>query len=240
MTEIINIYCDESGHLLKDNQNIMVIGGVYCQKNKKNEIFKQIRDIKEKHGLKRNAELKWNKVSKSKDAFYCDIVDYFFNNDFLGFRAIFLDKKDIKLYGKNLDEAYYYIYSKMLNRIFESNKQYNIYIDIKDTLGHQKLKNLKQVCNKLQSKAAYNTELVNNIQEVRSHEVELVQLADFLIGAVGYINRQVEDKSNITKLKIAARLKELTGYELTSSTFDKEHKFNLFKLEPDNEGMLWS
>ena len=46
-----NIYCDESCHLQNDNSNVMVLGAVWCLKEKKREIFKRLRNIKEEHGL---------------------------------------------------------------------------------------------------------------------------------------------------------------------------------------------
>lgn len=78
---------------------------------------------------------------------------------------------------------------------------------------------------------------MQKIQEVRSHEVELIQLSDLLIGAVSYINRGLQ--SNPTKLELIDLIKKKTGYSLTVSTFLKESKFNLFHWEPQKEVMIW-
>lgn len=53
MDSIYNIYCDESCHLEHDNEKAMVIGGVWCPRNKKDEIFRRIREIKAEHNLNR-------------------------------------------------------------------------------------------------------------------------------------------------------------------------------------------
>ena len=89
----------------------------------------------------------------------------------------------------------------------------------------------------IQTRKEYSYKLVKKIQEVRSHEVELVQLADLLIGAVGYVNRKLN--SNQAKINLINSIKQKSGYSLTTSTFLKESKFNLFHWEPQKETMIW-
>ena len=48
----------------------MVIGAVYCPKNKVREITNNILDLKNKYGIGKYCELKWTKVSKSKEEFF--------------------------------------------------------------------------------------------------------------------------------------------------------------------------
>ena len=68
--------------------------------------------------------------------------------------------------------------------------------------------------------------MVKRIQQVRSHEVELIELADFLTGAVCYHNRGLN--GNTAKLQIIERLKQKSGYSLVRSTLYKEDKVNIF------------
>ena len=49
MSELYNVYCDESCHIQHDGNDIMVIGGVFCPKSKAKKINKEIRRIKEKY-----------------------------------------------------------------------------------------------------------------------------------------------------------------------------------------------
>ena len=88
-----NIYCDESCHLPNDSSSTMVLGGIWCLKDKKKEIFKRLREIKTKHGLSENFEVKWNKISPAKQDFYMSLIDYFFDDDDLHFRAIVVNKE---------------------------------------------------------------------------------------------------------------------------------------------------
>ena len=108
-----NIYCDESCHLQNDNSNVMVLGAVWCLKEKKREIFKRLRNIKEEHGLSSSFEIKWNKVSPAKTAFYRHLIDYFFDDDDLHFRALVVPDKSIlnhEKFNQSHDDFYYKMY----------------------------------------------------------------------------------------------------------------------------------
>ena len=63
MTQVFNVYCDESCHLEHDHQTIMVLGAIWCPLEKTREIARSIRHIKDRHGLGRVFEIKWTKVS---------------------------------------------------------------------------------------------------------------------------------------------------------------------------------
>jgi len=93
MTEVFNVYCDESCHLENDGQTAMVLGAVWCPLDKTREIAVRLREIKRKHGLPASFEVKWTKVSSSKQAFYLDLMDYFFDDNDLHFRALICRKK---------------------------------------------------------------------------------------------------------------------------------------------------
>ncbi len=225
-----NIYCDESCHLEHDGEKAMTIGGVWCPESKKDEIFKRIREIKVEHNLSPKFEIKWNKVSPGQLAFYMDIINYFFDNSDLHFRVIVVpDKKELnhEQFHQTHDDFYYKLYFDMLKTIFEPGYDYNIYLDIKDTRGQKKVDKLHEVlCN---SKYDFKSEMIKKVQQVRSHEVELVALADLLIGAISYLYR--EKVTSDAKLKLIERIKLLSGYNLTSSTLYRESKFNVFIWE---------
>ena len=78
MSQTYNVYCDESCHLEHDNQKAMVLGGIWCPTDKVKEISVRIREIKKRHHLKSDFEVKWTKVSPAKQQFYLDIAGLFF------------------------------------------------------------------------------------------------------------------------------------------------------------------
>lgn len=227
MSQIYNIYCDESCHLENDKQKAMVLGAVWCPADEAQNIFKRIREIKEIHGINKFAEIKWSKISPSKHLFYQNLIDYFFDNTDLHFRCLVIpdkNKLNHEVYKQTHDQWYYKMYFDMIKTIISPDEQYNIYIDIKDTKGEEKKKKLHEVlCN---NQYDFDRSIIKKIQLVRSHEIELQQLADLLIGAVSYFHRELKDSE--TKIKLIKRIKEKSGYGLDRSTFFKEEKFNIF------------
>jgi len=92
---VFNIYCDESCHLPNDGQTIMTLGLIWCPLDKTREIAIRLREIKARHNLASDFEIKWTKVSPSKVLFYQDIIDYFFDDDDLHFRSVVIQKSEI-------------------------------------------------------------------------------------------------------------------------------------------------
>ena len=90
MTEY-NIYCDESCHLEHDRQPIMVIGAIWCPKDATRQISAEIREITIRHQTE--GELKWTRVSHSREDYFLELVDYFFRTPALNFRCLLVDDK---------------------------------------------------------------------------------------------------------------------------------------------------
>lgn len=226
-----NIYCDESCHLENDGINVMVIGGIWCPKNKIKDINLKIKSIKESNGIPEHAELKWTKVAPVKKQVYEDIIDYFFDNNDLHFRAVVIadkSKLDHERFEQTHDDWYYKMYFNMLKVIFNPKDTYSVYIDIKDTMSSYKSKKLHDVCSN--NIYDFSKSVIKKIQPIRSHEIQIMQLTDILIGALGYANRNFPQdfiKSN-TKLKLVEKIINKSGYKLTKSTLYREDKFNLF------------
>lgn len=222
----INIYCDESNHLEKDGISTMVLGTIYAPKEKVKAANKRIREIKEKHAIKPTTEVKWTKVAKNKIQFYLDVIDYFFDNDDLHFRAIVVNKDslDHKSFKQTHDEFYYKMYFELLSKILDPQNKYNIYLDIKDTQGSQKVKKLHEVLRN--DMYDFDGSIIQNIQQVRSEELEILQLADLLIGAMQFLNRS--DVKSEAKKTLVERMKSRSGYDLLKSTLVREPKTNIF------------
>ena len=142
-------------------------------------------------------------------------------------------KKDIidhKKFNQTHDDFYYKMYFDLIKVILEPSNSYNIYIDIKDTQSQEKVDKLKEVLRS--SHYDYDKKIIKNLQQIKSHEVELLPLADLLIGAVGYLHRGLN--SNAAKVSIIKRIQERSGYSLLNSTLYKEMKTNIFIWKPKN------
>lgn len=228
MSQIYNVYCDESCHLENDHQPAMVLGAVWCPLEKTREIYKRLRDIKARHGMKPKFEIKWAKVSPAKTEFYLDAIDYFFSERNLHFRALIVPDKS-KLQHESFDQThddwYYKMYFDMLKVILSPKARYRIYLDIKDTRSATKITKLHNVLsNNLYD---FSRNIIERVQTVRSHEVEILQLTDLLIGAISYINRGL--LTSIAKQALVKRIQERSHYSLTRTTLLRENKFNLFR-----------
>lgn len=234
MKRIFNIYCDESCHIYNKDSNTMALGAIWCPDDKKKEIFERLRDIKERHGLSRNFEIKWNKISPAKIDFYMDLLNYFFDCSDLHFRVLIVpDKSTLNhdKYNQTPDGFYYKMYFNLLKNIFDPTSGYNVYLDIKDTQGQSKVDKLHEVlCN---SHYDYSNTIIKKVQQVRSHEVELIALSDFFTGAITYLWREL--KTSNAKLEIIDKIRNRSGYSLKSSTLQKESKFNIFVWKSEYE-----
>jgi hypothetical protein len=228
MTRVFNVYCDESCHLENDRQKAMVLGAVWCPLEKTREIAVRIREMKARHGLSPQYEIKWVKVSPAKVQFYLDIMDYFFDNDDLHFRALIVPNKSQlrhEDFKQTHDEWYYKMYFDMLKVILYPDARYRIYLDYKDTQGATKVEKLHEVlCNNMYD---FSRRIIERVQLVRSQEVEILQLADLLIGTVSYVNRGLS--TSAAKLRLVDRMRDRSGYKLTQTTLLWENKVNLFR-----------
>jgi hypothetical protein len=181
----------------------------------------QIKALKEKHNFK--AEIKWQKVSHSKYGFYADLIDYFFATD-LQFRAIVVDKSQIdnQKYGQTFDDFYYKMYFQLLNHKISMENNYNVYLDIKDTLSAYKVKKLKDVLN-----IKYSA--IRNLQNIHSNESLLMQLTDLLMGAISYHLRG--NDTVIAKKRLIEKIEGHCRLPLTRTTPKTIEKFNLFFID---------
>ncbi|TDM40254.1 DUF3800 domain-containing protein [Macrococcoides goetzii] len=224
-----NLYCDESCHLENDNCEVMVIGGIITPQYSRFDIYQDIRQIKIKHGLKKDFEIKWTKISKSKLDFYKELIEYFFENELLEFRGVILPNKrklDHNRFNQTHDEFYYKMYFYTVMPFMNGNDDINVYMDIKDTNGGNKIKKLKEIINNASYAKVTN---LNNIQLVRSHENEILQLADLLIGCLSYANRYF--KTENPKQEIVDLVAEKSGVDLRRKTPINLTKFNLLVLD---------
>lgn len=221
MSRTFNFYCDESCHLEKDEKPFMLIAYVSSAYNQTALHHQNIRQIKRKFRL--NAELKWSSLSKSSYPVFSELIEYFFATD-LQYRAIVIDKSQIKhdAFNQSHDDFYYKMYFQLLSKKILPDYNYNIYLDIKDTRSAKKVNGLKKFLNN-------NYVSVRNLQNIRSHESELMQLTDIITGAIGYhlrgLNQVIAKKKIIEKIQLHSRL------PLTMSTPKSDSKLNLFFID---------
>lgn len=222
-----NVYCDESCHLEHDHISVMAWGAVTCPAGDARAIAEAVRALKAEHGLALDFEAKWTKVSPAKAAFYLALIDLFLADDRLRFRGLVVPDKsklDHARFEQSHDDWYYKMYFTMLRPIFTAPHRYRIYLDVKDTRGGPKTRKLHEVL--ANSLFDFDRECIERVQQVRSHESELLQLTDLLIGALTYANRGLT--SSAAKIAILERLRTGLGAQvLTRTSAFAAVKFNI-------------
>ena len=194
-TQVLHWYGDESRHLPYDRAPIMLLGGLACPADKVATAHAELAALWAAHGLPAHFEAKWTKVSPAKLDFYLALVDWFFTSEalseHLSLRVLVVpDKQAVfaKLPATTQDMAYYRLYYYLLHGVMAPQTQLRVFIDIKDTRGRSKTAQLLQSLQDDAGEAA----MMGDVQEVHSHEVRLLQVADLLIGAIGYARIQAQ------------------------------------------------
>lgn len=229
------IYCDESCHLENDRNDIMVLGAIICDDLEKEQIFKEIKEIKKKHGVSPYFEIKWTKVSNGKIELYKELIEYFFNNTNLNFRGLVAKGKKNLNYEKynsgSFDKWYYKMYYLLLNHMIYSDNEYRIFLDIKDTRGGPRVKKLHDVlCNNIYD---FKKDVIKKVEQIHSNHSEILQLTDLIIGALSYYNRGLITSEG--KLKLIKVIENMVDHKLNISSNRNQTKFNLFIWEGRGE-----
>jgi hypothetical protein len=231
MTDTFNIYCDESCHLEHDRQPVMGLGAVVCPVAYLPIANQAIQALKERHVAR--GELKWEKVSASRASFYAELIDYFFATPELRFRGWLIENKAVLNHDAfnagSHDSFYYKMLYFLLDPLIERPHAYNIYLDVKDTRSRTKVRFLTQVLRN--SNYDPNGQIITRVQSAPANELQLMQLTDFLLGALCSRNRGVEISSKAKRLCVTI-IEEKLGRALVGRTAKRERKFNFFTFTP--------
>ena len=231
MSELIHVYCDESCHLENDQMRAMVLGAVWCPASHRAMLSRKVKALKKQYGLPPQFEIKWVKVSPGKLDFYRALLDLFFDEPLLHFRGLVVPDKQALNHGRfaqNHDDFYYKMWYLVLDRLIDPSQHYRIFLDIKDTQGQAKVAKLHDVL--CSANYDFDWSVIEKIELVHSHDVLLLQLADLLIGAVGYVHRGLQESP--AKLALVSHLRHRSGLRLEQSSLLKAEKFNLFVWRP--------
>ena len=229
---IIDIFCDESCHLKNKDFTVTVLGAIYCEKEKKELIYEEIRKIKRKYNIGINSEIKWTKVCPSKIDFYKEITEFFFKSKLISFRSIVISNKeklnDEKYNNGDPNLLYYKLYYLLLKEIIDIKNKYRIFLDVENAKQTKKLEKLREIlCN---NKYDFVQDKIDGIWQIDSKSAELVQLADFFSGALAVYHRGLYDRSESSEAKkqIIDIISDNIGPSLKRGTPRNEDLFNIF------------
>ena len=202
----LHVYCDESRQMA---ERYMVIGGLIIDREYEAQVAAKMTEFRRANGM--NAELKWTKVSDQKLAQYKELVDLFFSvSECLHFKSIVVDTHEIDNRRYNRNDAELGFYKLMYQFLLHSFGSYLrpedrcvIFLDQRTT-SHYKLSTLCAILNNgLHKKHPYLRGPVRNIQAIDSRCCEFVQIADVLMGAIGYCMNEMHLRASAKGAKVA-------------------------------------
>lgn len=209
----------------------MCIGAIIVPDTDINIYKSELKRIKRRYGILH--ELKWNTVSRTHLAMYDEILRLFFESS-MAFRSVLVkNKSNIQAQSMGRDEYnrfYYSVVERLIRFSIRHNSNsvnsYRIFLDLKDNNGKIKLASIhKELISMIGT-----DDIIQSLQNIRSHESQFIQLADIIIGAITYRARGLngsEAKSHIAKL-----IEDLSGYYLDEGSEPGDNKFAIYDFQP--------
>lgn len=221
-----NVYCDESRHTSDPSDRYMVIGAVSIPREQKRAVVAQIHKLRAIHATQ--GEFGWKRLSPNKASFYWAVLDLFLGSPDLQFRCVVADRQalDDETYNAGDQElGFYKLYYQMLVHWLSPQCKYSIYLDLQITREKGRFATLRDI---LRRRLTGRAQVVS-LEPAESSELELMQLADLLIGAVGYAWNE-RDASPVKVDFVEAVAAGLGRRTLAVSTVPAESKFNVFSF----------
>jgi hypothetical protein len=221
------VYCDESRHLPDDLSGPMVIGAIQCASYASEVaagIATKLKKLKARHGLAPHFEIKWTKVSPAKVDFYMSALELILESP-ISFTAIMAEDRPND--RSTHDDWYYDTYFELLKAVIDPYERYDIYLDIKDTRGSQRIKHLRQRLS--DAHFDYTQSIIRKIQLLRSEEGALSQVSDFLTGLVSSAIR--DSVRNPAKIALIKAVESKMGHGLTVQDSRPGDKITIIRKE---------
>jgi len=221
------VYCDESraenfyDQVLGD-ESYVLIGGLWIEASEREDYKAKIKALRETHNV--YGEFKWNRVSPSRQQFYLALVRLFFE-EAMRFRCIVLPVSQldaVQFHQADNELMFYKFYYQLLHHWILDFNRYRIFVDFKSNRVRSRLRTLRSV---LQN--ANITSEILAVQALPSNQVDLLQLVDVLIGAVGY--RFHQQRGSTSKLAVLNEIEDHLGHPI-QPTPRREGKFNVFRF----------
>ena len=216
----ISVFCDESSI----DERYMLIGGLWVDNTAIDSIRKDISSVRKRYSWFH--EYKWRKVGSISIPQYKELIDAFFNNN-ISFHCIIIDNKkvDHNLWNNGDKElGFYKFYYTLLSNKLVSESDYSIFTDDRSNRSSSRLTDLRTFLTRTSTKLS-NTN-ITLIQPTDSKTEDLIQLADILLGAVGYMWNNIQKVSK-AKIEICKHI-ESFGNRLRFPTLPSEEKFNIW------------
>ena len=220
------IYCDEScweALYDKDSHQYAVIGGVWIPAEKRQDVKARIADLKRKYSL--FGEMKWNRICPGSVEMYKELIQYFFDDEQIRFRAICIKASEVnheRFNAGNGELGFYKFYFQLIHHWMVMGNSYQVFVDYKTNGYQHRVKELGSILNNA------STAVLTQIQALPSEESVLIQLADVMTGAVASSFNNQGTKS-AAKQCIRELIEKHLGHGIKGTSLG-ESKFNVFNI----------
>ncbi len=224
------VYCDESRQeyfgspLPEGKPRYVLIGSLWFEAANRPGFKASIQDMREEHNV--HGEFKWTRVSPSRQSFYTELVSFFFDEP-MRFRCIVLPAHQldaIRFHNDDNELMFYKFYYQLLHQWILDFNTYRIFVDMKTNRVGRRLLRLREVLDR-----ANYTSNGASVQALPSHQVDLLQLGDVLIGAVGFHFNA--DGTSAAKRAVLQAIEARLRHPI-QPTSKSEEKFNIFRWRP--------
>ena len=179
------------------------------------------------------AEFKWTKVSQTKLPAYQAWVNCLLNNTDVDFRCIVIDTHllDHQTFNKGDRElGFYKFYYQLVSRNMQAESLYSLYTDDRTNRKNNRLEVLRIVSNRYWKKKS-GVEPLRAVEPRSSHDEDLLQLTDVILGAIGYAWNN--NNNSPAKLELVAYIAKQLGWpSLQVATPPSFTRFNIWHWRP--------
>ena len=187
--DMYHIYADES---CKDSHKVLVLGGLIVDSSEDRFVCNSLRAVREKYQT--FGEVKWTKTSAAKLDFYKAFADVFFDRackDEMHFHSLVVETATFDHTRHNMGDAEIgfnkLIYQLMLHKFGRKYGNKPLYVFLDDRTSKTSPDEMRPMLNS-ELKKRWSKPLLpfRRIHFTKSHESEILQLNDLLIGAIGF------------------------------------------------------
>jgi len=235
--DLFHIYCDESR---QTKHRYMMFGGIIVRYNDIPLLESTIKNWRE--NAKMYAELKWTKVSKGKLDNYKSLVDLFFSlasENRLAFKSVVFDTSQIdykRHFGGDKELGFYtFMYEFLLHQFgkYAVSDAHRLLVFLDERSSNYSLSTLRSLLNEGICKDYGRTvNVVRSIEPLDSHKSDFLQLADILMGAIGYHYNgcHLEPNASAAKKELANHIAgKLSIRELTQEMLSGREDFEIWQ-----------